>query len=123
MAIVQRIMASGISSLAANNISGDVSAALTGTGTNKAGSTVLSSAVNYASIVSSGKGFSLPPMNQGDMVEFYNNGANAALIYTTIGVADIITNQSANGGFTVSAQKGAYFKKCTSTVVMVNYSK
>lgn len=123
MAIVQRIMASGISSAAANNISGDMSAALTAAGTNKAGSTVLSSAVNYASIVSSGKGFSLPPINAGDAVEFYNNGANAALIYTTIGTSDIILGQSANGGFTVSSLKGAMFRKCTSTIVMVNYSK
>lgn len=123
MPIVQRVMASGIPSLAANNIAGDVSAALTAAGTTKATSLALSSAVNYLGTVGSSTGVSLPPINQGDSVEVYNNGSNAVLVYTTIGVADVINTQSANGGFTVSAQKGATFKKCTSTVVMANYSK
>lgn len=123
MALIQRIMASGTSAGAANNIVGDVSSSLTAAGTNKATSLALSSAVNYLGTVSSSTGASLPPMNIGDSVEVYNGGANAALVYTTIGVSDVITNQSANGGFTVSAQKGATFKKCTSTIVMVNYSK
>lgn len=122
MALVQRIMASGIPSLTATNIVGDTSSALTAAGTTKATATVLSAASNYASVVSSGKGFSLPPMNQGDMVEFYNGGANSALIYTSAGIADTITNQSANGGFTVATMRSALFKKVTSTLVMVNYS-
>lgn len=123
MALVQRIMAAGTSSLAANNIVGDVSSSLTAAGTTKANSLALASAVNFLGTVGSSSGASLPAMNIGDSVEVYNGGANAALIYTTIGVADVITNQSANGGFTVSAQKGATFKKVTSTIVMVNYSK
>ena len=123
MAFVNRMMASGISAGAANNISGDVSAALTAAGTNKATSLALSSAVNYLGTVGSSTGVSLPAMNQGDLVEVYNNGANAVLVYTTIGVSDVINAQSANGGFTVSAAKGASFRKCTSTVVMTNYSK
>lgn len=123
MAFIQRIMAFGTAAGLANNIVGDVSAALTAAGTNKATSLALASAVNYLGTVASSTGVSLPAMNQGDHVEVYNNGANAALVYTTIGVADVINTQSANGGFTVSAQKGATFRKCTSTIVMANYSK
>lgn len=123
MAIVQKIMAAGMSSQAANVISGDVSSNLTALGTNKATSLALGNAVNYLGTVAASTGASLPAMNVGDMVEVYNNGANAALIYTTIGVSDVINAQSANGGFTVSTAKGASFRKCTSTVVMANYSK
>lgn len=123
MPILQRLMASGMSALAAQNISGDVSSNLTAIGTTKANSLALASAVNFIGTASASTGVSLPPMNQGDLVEVYNNGANAILVYTTIGVADVINGQSANGGFTVSSAKGSTFRKCTSTVVMANYSK
>lgn len=122
MAFVNRIMGSGISALAANNICGDQSGSLTATGTNKATALQLTNQANYVAICSSGKGVSLPPMNAGDDVEVYNNGANSLLVYTTIGVADTITNLSANGGFTVSVQKGCGFSKMTSSVIMVNKS-
>lgn len=123
MAFLNRLMGSGMSALAAQNITGDVSSALTAAGTNKATSLALSSAVNYIGTTASSTGVSLPAMSIGDSVVVFNNGANAALVYTTIGVADVINAQSANGGFTVSAAKGAIFTKCTSTVVMANYSK
>lgn len=122
MPIVNRMMGSGLSALAANNIAGDNSAALTATGTTKATALVLSSQSNYVSICSSGTGVSLPAMNQGDDVEIANNGANNLLVYTTKGVGDTITNLSANGGFTLSVQKTASFLKMTSSVVMVNKS-
>lgn len=122
MAFVNRIMASGISALAANNITGDQSVALTAVGTTKATSLALSSQANYISICSSGKGVSLPVMNVGDDVDVANNGANNLLVYTTIGVADTITNLSANGGYTLSVQKTANFTKMTSSVIMVNKS-
>lgn len=122
MAFINRIIGSGIPPLAASNICGDTSGALTAAGTTKATALALSSQSNYVSICSSGKGVSLPAMNQGDDVDVYNNGANNLLVYTTAGIADTITNLSANGGFTLSVQKGANFAKMTSTVVMVNKS-
>lgn len=122
MPIVNRLMGSGLSSLASNNIAGDGSAALTAAGTTKATALVLSAQSNYISICSSGTGVSLPAMNAGDDVEVCNNGANNLLVYTTKGIADTITNLSANGGFTLSVQKSALFMKMTSTVVMVNKS-
>lgn len=122
MAFIRNIMASGASAGLANNISGDVSASLTAAGTTKANSLALYSAVNYVGTTGASTGVSLPAMNPGDLVEVYNNGANALLVYTTIGVSDVINAQSANGGFTVSSAKGASFRKCTSTVVMANYS-
>lgn len=122
MAMVNRIMGSGISAQAANNICGDQSSALTAAGTTKATALALSAQSNYLSITSSGKGVSLPAMNLGDDVDVWNNGANNLLVYTTAGVADTITNLSANGGYTLSVQKGANFTKVTSSVVMVNKS-
>ncbi len=122
MPIVNRLMGSGLSSGAANNIAGDNSTALTAAGTTKATALVLSAQSNYVSICSSGTGVSLPAMNQGDDVEVANNGANNLLVYTTKGIADTITNTSANAGYTLSVQKSATFLKMTSTVVMVNKS-
>lgn len=122
MAFVNRLMGSGLSALAANNITGDQSGALTAAGTTKATALALSAQSNYISICSSGKGVSLPAMNAGDDVDVWNNGANSLLVYTTAGIADTITNLSANGGYTLSVQKGANFSKVTSTVVMVNKS-
>lgn len=122
MPIVNRLLGSGISAGSANNIAGDTSTALTAAGTTKATALVLSAQSNYISICSSGKGVSLPAMNQGDDVEVCNNGANNLLVYTTQGIADTITTLSANGGFTLSVQKSALFMKMTSTVVMVNKS-
>lgn len=122
MAIIARLMGSGLSALAANNITGDQSGALTAAGTTKATALALSAQSNYISICSSGKGVSLPPMNSGDDVDVWNNGANSCLVYTTAGVSDTINNLSANGGYTLSVQKGANFTKVTSSVVMVNKS-
>lgn len=122
MPIVNRLLGSGIAALAAQNIAGDNSAALTAVGTTKATALQLSSQSNYISICSSGKGVALPALSLGDDCEVYNNGANSLLVYTTQGVADTITNTSANAGYTLSVQKGATFAKMTSTVVMVNKS-
>lgn len=122
MPIVSRLLGSGIAALAASNIAGDNSAALTAAGTTKATALQLNSQSNYISICSSGKGVALPALNQGDDCEVMNNGANNLLVYTTIGVADTITNTSANAGYTLSVQKTASFYKMTSTVVMVNKS-
>lgn len=122
MAIVQRLMASGLSPLASTNVVGDTSGALTAVGTTKATSLVLSAAQNYLSITSSGKGASLPVANQGDSVEVYNGGSNSLLLYTPVGTSDTITNQSANGGFTIATLRSAKFSKVSSSLWMVNYS-
>lgn len=122
MPIVNRLLGSGLAPLAASNIAGDNSAALTAAGTTKATALQLSAQSNYISICSSGKGVALPALNLGDDVEVCNNGANNLLVYTTQGVADTITTLSANGGYTLSVQKSALFMKMTSTVVMVNKS-
>lgn len=121
MAIVQRIMASGASPFLANNIVGDTSSALTAVGSTKATALQLASASNYVGTTASSTGVSLPISNQGDLVEVFNGGANTLLVYTPIGVADTITNGSANGGFSIATMRSATFKKCTSTLWMVNY--
>lgn len=122
MSIVTRIMASGASAGLANNIVGDASAALTAAGTNKATALQLASASNYVGTTASSTGVSLPQANQGDTVEVFNGGASTLLVYTPIGIADTITNQSANGGFSIATMRSAYFKKCTGSLWMVNYS-
>ncbi len=125
MALVAQIMASGIPSQAAKVINGGIydNGALTASGTTKANALVLTLPKNYVSICSSGKAVGLPAANQGDEVEVYNNGANALAVFTPVGTTDNFTTLSANAGFTISAQKGARFSKCTSAIWMVNYSK
>lgn len=122
MPFINRLMASGLSALAANNIAGDTSSALTASGTTKAGALVLSNEQNYIAICSSGKAVSLPPMNQGDSCEVLNGGANTLLVFTTAGTSDTITSGSANGGFSIATMRSAVFSKVSSTLVMVNYS-
>lgn len=122
MPIINRLLGSGLAAQAAVNIGGDNSAALTAAGTTKATALQLSSQCNYISVCSSGKGVALPAMSLGDDIDICNNGANNLLVYTTIGVADTITNTSANAGYTLSVQKSANFTKVTSSVVMVNKS-
>jgi len=122
MTMANRMMGSGIAAGAAQNIQGDISSALTASGTTKANALALSSAINYITICSSGKAVSLPALALGDDVEIYNNGANSLLVFTQVGSTDSITNLTANAGYTLSVQKGAHFRKCTSTIVMVNKS-
>lgn len=122
MALVQRIMASGTPALQAINIVGDASGALTAAGTTKATALQLGSAQNYVGTTASNTGVSLPQGNQADVVDVYNGGANTLLVYTPIGIADTITNQSANGGFSVATMRSARFSKVSSSLWMVNYS-
>jgi hypothetical protein len=122
MAIVQRIMASGVPSGAAVNMTGDTSGALTAAGTTKATALQLSAAQSYLGTTAASTGVSLPQANQGDSIEVFNGGANTLLVYTPIGIADTITNQSANGGFSIATLRSAKFNKVSSTLWMVNYS-
>lgn len=122
MAIVQRLMGSGFSPLQSTNVQGDTSGALTAAGTTKATALLLSAAQNYLSITSSGKGAALPIANQGDSIEVFNGGSNSLLVYTPVGTSDTITNQSANGGFTIATMRSAKFNKVSSSLWMVNYS-
>lgn len=120
------IIASGASPQLAGAIQGGIfsQGGLTAAGTTKATALALSSADSYVSICSSGKGVALPgDLFQGDTAKVFNGGANALLVYSTIGTSDIINNQSANGGFTISTFKSAYFTKVSSTLYIVNYSK
>lgn len=115
-------MGSGFSPLQSTNVQGDTSGALTAAGTTKATALLLSAAQNYLSITSSGKGAALPIANQGDSIEVFNGGSNSLLVYTPVGTSDTITNQSANGGFTIATMRSAKFNKVSSSLWMVNYS-
>lgn len=121
MAIVQRLMASGAPAGLANNIAGDTSAALTAVGSTKATALQLASVQNYVGTTAASTGVSLPQANQGDSVEVFNGGASTLTVYTPIGIADTITNGSANGGFSVATMRSAKFTKLTSSLWMVNY--
>ena len=119
MPFINRIMGSGISAQAANNILGDCSAALTASGTTKTTALALSASNNYVAICSSGKAVSLPAMALGDEVLVANNGSNNLLVFTQSSSTDAFTNQSAGASYTLSVQKTASFNKMTSTVIMI----
>lgn len=125
MAKISHMMAAGFSPAEALRVNGGnfSSGGLKATGTNKATSLQLTEVDSYVATVSSGTGVCLVQGDQGDDMSIFNGGANALLVYTPIGIADTITNLSANAGFTVSSMKGCWFNKVTSSLWMVNYSK
>lgn len=125
MAKTLEILSAGLSPQAASAIQGGTfnGGGLTATGTTKATSLLLPASDNLISLCSSGKGVSLPPtVIQGDDINVYNSGLNACLIYTPIGTSQVITNGSANQGFSVAANRSAAFTLVTATQWMVNYS-
>lgn len=125
MAKISHLMSAGMPAKMALAVAGGNFSAggLKGAGTTKATALQLTEADTYVSICSSGVGVNLIQGDQGDDFSVFNGGANALLVYTAQGIADTITNLSANAGFTVSSMKGAWFNKVTSSLWMVNYSK
>lgn len=114
MAIVQRIMASGIAPLAASNIQGDLSTGLTATGSTQGTALLLSNILNYVSTTAASTGAQLPACNPGDSVYVHNAGANTLSVYGQTGEA--IQSGSANAAFSVATNKGAWFFKVSSTL-------
>ena len=111
-----RIMASGISAGAANQICGGVVTAISAAGTTNADATALSASVNVVSTTGTGAGVKLPPVERSALIEVYNQGANALLVYPPANAKiDALTTTS--GGFSVGADKAARFRAVSGTQI------
>lgn len=119
MAIVTRIMASGMSPLAATNIVGDFTGSITAAGTTATDATVLNSARNYVATTAASTGVKLPAVNIGDSVEVINGGAQTLSVYGQTG--ESFTSGAANAAFSVATLRSCIFYKVTSTLWMPNY--
>lgn len=113
MAIASRLLGSGTPPLQAVNIVGDVASALTATGTSQATAYACSAIINEFTTTASSTGALLPVTAPGDDVFIYNGGAQTLSVYGQTG--ESIQNGSANAAFSVATNKGAWFKKVSTT--------
>jgi len=114
MAIPSRLMGSGLSSLAAVNICGDVGDTLTAAGTTNANALALSAAINRVTTTAASTGVVLPVPESGSAIVVVNSGANALLVYPGTG-AQINALTATTGGFSVAAGGRAMFVGTSST--------
>lgn len=115
MAIPSRLTGSGIAALAATNICGDVSSAVTAAGTTNADAARLNSAINDVTTVAAGAGVLLPPIEPGAAVFVRNTSAEALLVYPGTTGAQINALTATTGGFSVAAGGNALFVAVSAT--------
>lgn len=117
MAIASRLLGSGISALAAQNIVGDAETAATAAGSSQATAYQMYAAVTNFTTVAASAGALVPAgMNPGDSISVYNAGSNTLSVYGQTG--ESINNGSANAAYSVAANKGAIITKKSSTTYM-----
>ena len=109
-----RIMAAGVSAQAANQICGGVVTGISAAGTTNADATVLSASTNVVSTAAASTGVKLPPVERGAVIEVFNQGANAVLVYPPAS-AKIDALTATSGGFSVGAGKAARFRAVSGT--------
>lgn len=116
MPFPSRIMAAGVSAAAANQICGGVVTGISAAGSTYSDATALSASVNIVSTTGSGAGVKLPPVERSAVIEVFNQGANALLVYPPSGAKiDALTTTS--GGFSVGAGKAARFRAVSGTQI------
>lgn len=108
MGIPSRIMAGGVSALAANQICGDVTDSITASGTTNADAVALSTVINRVTTAAASTGAVLMAPEAGSAVVVINSGANALLVYPSTG-ASINALTATTGGFSVAAGGRAMF--------------
>ena len=114
MAIPSRLMGSGLASLAATNICGDVADSLTAAGTSNTDALALSATINRVTTTALNTGVRLMLPEAGSAVVVVNSGANALLVYPGTG-AQINALTATTGGFSVAAGGRAMFVGTSST--------
>jgi hypothetical protein len=107
-------MGSGLSSLAAVNICGDVGDTLTAAGTSNTDALALSATINRVTTTALSTGARLPLPEAGSAIVVVNSGANALLVYPGTG-ASINALTASTGGFSVAAGGRAMFVGTSST--------
>lgn len=109
-----RIMSAGASAQLANQICGSVTTGISAAGTTNADATVLSASMNIVSTTAASTGVKLPPVERGAVIEVFNQGANALLVYPP-STAKIDALTTTTGGFSVGAGKAARFRAVSGT--------
>ena len=109
-----RLMGSGLSALASQNIAGDAATTLAATGTTNADALQLNAAINNVTTTALNTGVKLPPTEVGGSVVVANLGANALLVYPAA-LSQINALTVTTGGFSVGAGKVAVFTGVSGT--------
>jgi hypothetical protein len=107
-------MGSGLSSLAAVNICGDVADTLTATGTTNADALQLNATINRVTTTAASTGVKLLVPESGTQMAVINSGANSLTVYPGTGVT-INALTVTTGGFAVAAGGRALFVGTSST--------
>jgi hypothetical protein len=108
MALVQELMAAGTPAAAANQIGQDTPAlALVATGVAQADALPLASSFSVFGTVAAGTGGGLPSAGAQQPYFIYNGGANALLVYPSLGQS--INAGAPNAAFSIPTLKSAIF--------------
>lgn len=114
-------MGLGTPAAQAGALIGGASAGQAATGSTQADAVQLTATNTQFSTVAAGTGAIAPSFAQpGDLFRVFNNGANALLVYPTVGAA--INNGATNAAFSVAANKSAQFVMLTATLFGVTLS-
>lgn len=110
------LVSSGMHTVAATAILGPVATGLTAAGSSQANALALDNCVNVVATAAASTGVILPACEAGDVVEVYNQGANALAVYPP--GSETIDALSASAAFSVGAGKAAKFRKVGATAWM-----
>jgi len=107
------LVQAGIFGNTAAAILGDVATGVSAAGTTQATATSLTANVNVIGTAAASSGVVVPASEAGDVIEVYNQGANALAVYPP--GSEIIDALSASASFAVGAGKAATFRKVSAT--------
>lgn len=115
MSIATRLMASGLSPMAATNITGDFAGGLTATGSTQATALLLTAACNAVTTTAASTGVQTMALSPGDWIYIHNSGASTLSVYGQTGVA--IQGGAVNAAFSVATNKGVLLFCVSSTLL------
>ena len=122
MPLQAQVAAGGVPAVAAAAIVGNVATGLVATGTTNADALAIGAAHNDFVTVAASTGAILPAsMGVGDVINVYNQGANALLVYP-FATGQINALTATTGGFSVGAGKSAFFTRTGSIAIRTNLS-
>jgi len=114
-----KMVNAGLSAGTAAMIGGDIQDNVTATGTTQATAAPIygDNVIVTTTPASSGVIFSGASLSAGDILQVYNLGANALLVYPVVG--STINALAVNAGFSVAAGKAAFFTVRANSTTMV----
>lgn len=121
MAIIDHVIAAGMSPFAASAVVGGAATALTATGTTLGTALLLSSTNNFFTTTATSTGAKLPACGPGSSVYVYNGGAQTLSVYGNAST-EAIANGSVGAAFSVATNKGCHFIRASATLWGQNLS-